>query len=791
MYVQDFAYEAPEAGDIESTSVSVEEALMDKILLVLPPLNAWAADFTRPDLGYAHGLISFLVEISNLTVFVPSDVDIRKYDDYLKRDLGSHARAISLAEINRLGTQPRDTLLVDYKPFVDQSSQIYEYISQSDFDCVIFDVFEATGFIPIRSKRTGLGLGKTVLVSWLRTCHEFQRRQVLETSQYHNNFTADQELDFAERYCCQYCDLILTHTDTILKWVVEQEWNIDRGKVLPLAGLRTGRSLQLVAKKFTADDANQPQDQSQPQKTNPLLSICIAHFNDGRNLRYLLKSIEENDYKNFEVIVVDDASTDAESQKIFESLASEYATDSWRFMRKEKNESVGPTRNFAVNHARGEFIFFLDSDDLAAKTLFSDFVRGMAHSGADCLTCPLVFFEGDGGTPAHRSFIKFWMPLGACLEVGIYDNAFGGANFCIKKSVFEALGGFCSPRGENHEEWEFLARLVLAGFDMDVLPKALYFYRVRSGSRSQTARSNASVQKLRHRILSSSGPQHVKIIRDLLLRTMGENDRLRASAWKLDRKIVRIALKIIDVISEKNRLIVENISTRIYKKLKAVWSSVSRFLRAMNVMHRLVGNANEDILNFVDYKIDNSRFFVRTLSDSQLVEKLKRLGLPLLRPIFGLVGEMNQEKSVFGFLRLAYWMQMSRDDSFFVLLGNGAFENEMRTTATKYNLRNYKWFPFLEKPEELYAILSGFVITSNITPPVEMFEALACGVPVFSTDVGEAKRLLGKYGSGVVVSHDPQHKDFADCFKLWKSNLEIYKTAAMETAELIQRNSGV
>ena len=72
-----------------------------------------------------------------------------------------------------------------------------------------------------------------------------------------------------------------------------------------------------------------------------------------------------------------------------------------------------------------------------------------------------------------------------------------------------------------------------------------------------------------------------------------------------------------------------------------------------------------------------------------------------------------------------------------------------------------------------------------------MFEALACGVPVFSTGVGEAKRLLEQYGSGLAVTHDPERKDFAECFKLWKDNLEIYKTAAMETAALIRRNFGV
>lgn len=765
---------------------------MDKILLVLPPLNVWAADFTQPDLGYAHGLVSFLVEVSNLTVLVPSDVNVGKYDDYLKRDLGPNTKVISLAETDRRGTQPRDARLIDYKPFVNQSSRIYEYISQSDYDCVIFDVFEATGFIPIRAKRTGLGLQKTLLVSWLRSCHEFQRCQILEAPQYPDNFTADLELDFAERYCCQSCDSILTQTDTILKWVVEQEWNFDLRKVVPLADLKTNRSIRPLFEKRSAEDSRQPQDQSKLRKKNPLLSICVAHFNDGRNLQYLLKTVKDNDYENFEVIVVDDASTESESLEIFESLTSEYSSDSWRFIRKDENETQGPTRNFAVMHARGEFIFFLDSDDLAAKTLISDFVTGMLHSGADCLTCPLVFFEGDGETPDNESIIKFWMPLGACVELGIYENPFGGANFCIKKSVFEALGGFCSPRGEVHEDWEFLARLVMAGYEMDVLPKASYFYRVRPGSSLHTARSSISVQKLRSRILDNTGPQHVKYVHDLFLLTMGENDRLKASAWQLDRKIVQTAVKLVDDISEKNRIIIENFRTGIYEKLKAVILGVSRFLDSISFMRLLKGNKKENILNSTEHKIDISRFFVRSLSDSQLVEKLKSLGLPLDRPIFGLVGEMNQEKGVIGFLRLSYWMQMSKDDSLFILLGNRAFENEIRTTATKYNLRNFKWIPFVERPEELYAILSGLVITSQVEKaPIEMFEALASGLPVFSTDVGEAKRVLRKYGSGVVVSYDPQHKDFADCFNFWKSNLEIYKTAAMETAGLIQRNFDV
>jgi glycosyltransferase involved in cell wall biosynthesis len=142
-----------------------------------------------------------------------------------------------------------------------------------------------------------------------------------------------------------------------------------------------------------------------------------------------------------------------------------------------------------------------------------------------------------------------------------------------------------------------------------------------------------------------------------------------------------------------------------------------------------------------------------------------------------------------GFLKLAYWMRMFKDNSFFVMVGDSVIQDGVQIIATKYRLNNFKWVPSIESLEELYPLLSGLVITraSEQRGPKEMFEALAFGVPVFSIDVGETKRVLEQYGSGLVIKHDPDRKDFADCFKLWKDNLEIYKVAAIETADLIRR----
>ncbi len=231
------------------------------------------------------------------------------------------------------------------------------------------------------------------------------------------------------------------------------------------------------------------------QKVAPKVSICVAYFNYGKYLPQLLRSLAESQYANFEVVAVDDGSTDTESVRVFEQMRLLYEARGWKFFSKE-NEGIGATRNYAASKASGDFVIFMDADNLAAPGMIEAFVAGMQTSQCDCLTCHFTAFNGDVEPETQLAPIYGYTPIGPCIEIGPIANVFGDANFCIKRSVFEALGGFGTDRTTSYEDYEFLARLALSGYALDVIPESLFFYRHLEGGFSRMTHIVANQQRV-------------------------------------------------------------------------------------------------------------------------------------------------------------------------------------------------------------------------------------------------------------------------------------------------------
>lgn len=98
-------------------------------------------------------------------------------------------------------------------------------------------------------------------------------------------------------------------------------------------------------------------------------SVIIPVYNVEKYIDRCLKSIISQNYDDLEIIVIDNGSTDS-SSSICDTYASEYSNISVYHI---ENHGVGSARNFGLSKARGEFIYFVDSDDYLVGNLFADF----------------------------------------------------------------------------------------------------------------------------------------------------------------------------------------------------------------------------------------------------------------------------------------------------------------------------------------------------------------------------------------------------------------------------------
>ena len=101
----------------------------------------------------------------------------------------------------------------------------------------------------------------------------------------------------------------------------------------------------------------------------PLVSVIVPTYNNESKIFDTIKSIIAQDYPNIEIIVVNDASSDAT-----ESVARNALKDCGRefsIIEHKENRGVSAARNTGLDAARGEYVWFCDGDDLAERELVS------------------------------------------------------------------------------------------------------------------------------------------------------------------------------------------------------------------------------------------------------------------------------------------------------------------------------------------------------------------------------------------------------------------------------------
>lgn len=237
----------------------------------------------------------------------------------------------------------------------------------------------------------------------------------------------------------------------------------------------------------------------------PRVSVCLVHKDRPEFLTMALDSIRAQDYPDFEVILIDAGSAKPEALAYLEGLAPDFAARGWRILY-EKDCSAGAARNAGVRAARGEYVLFMDDDNVAKPDELSVLVAAARHSGADVLVPCLEVFGGRGRPVVEDAVERTWIFLGGAAALGLYVNCFGDTNVLFRRSSFEAIGGFTEDYGVIEEDWELLAKAVLSGLRLEPVPIPTFYYRRLNGSMSRVTPKHANAMRYLRPFLESVPP---------------------------------------------------------------------------------------------------------------------------------------------------------------------------------------------------------------------------------------------------------------------------------------------
>ncbi len=218
----------------------------------------------------------------------------------------------------------------------------------------------------------------------------------------------------------------------------------------------------------------------------PLVSCIVPVFNGERYLAEALDSIFAQTWRPVEVIVVDDGSTDGSAQ-----IAAGYGERLTCI--RQANAGPAAARNHGLDAARGEFIAFLDADDLWHE---------------DKLARQMARFDARPELELCLSHLQhFWVPEMKEEEDRSRDNRFSGpmAGYLVqailaRRALFDAVGRF-DPSLRLGEDVDWFVRAADRGTVTEVLPDVLTFRRMHG---SNISRDQATVLDVMPRIFKAS-----------------------------------------------------------------------------------------------------------------------------------------------------------------------------------------------------------------------------------------------------------------------------------------------
>ncbi len=205
--------------------------------------------------------------------------------------------------------------------------------------------------------------------------------------------------------------------------------------------------------------------------TRPTTSFVVTCHNLGAYLNETLDSLFSQTVQDFDVVVVNDGSTDGATCRLLANLARPRT----RVVHGERRGLPG-ARNFGAGHTEGRYLCMVDADDLLEPTYLERSIQALESRPDAAFASHWLRAFGDETWD--------WTPTDCGFPELLHANTVNGAAL-LRREVFDTVGGFDESMVDGCEDWEFWIRVVDAGFTGVIIPEFLFRYRRRADSMSR------------------------------------------------------------------------------------------------------------------------------------------------------------------------------------------------------------------------------------------------------------------------------------------------------------------
>ncbi|MFA6175946.1 MAG: glycosyltransferase, partial [Phycisphaerae bacterium] len=204
----------------------------------------------------------------------------------------------------------------------------------------------------------------------------------------------------------------------------------------------------------------------------PLISVIVPCYNQAEYLTSAVESVVAQTYSHWEIIVVNDGSTDP-SREAGRQLQARFPAHRIRLVEKE-NGGLADARNAGIRFAKGEYILPLDADDMIAPDFLEKTVRLLEGNPQIAIAyTDWVYF---GAMEGRRNAID-WDARHLCEKENLFT-----CTSLFRKAAWDCVNGYNTNMTKGVEDWDFWISCAEKGYVGQRIPEALFYYRAKGKS---------------------------------------------------------------------------------------------------------------------------------------------------------------------------------------------------------------------------------------------------------------------------------------------------------------------